>query len=195
LAASHPLAIGDAKYRFSSKAQSVDTVPFGSFKRETLDQIGHFDESLKANEDYELNARIRSAGGIVWFNPAIHSVYFARPTFLALAQQYARYGYWKWRMLLRFPETIKWRQALPPTFVFGLIFGPLFAIILPWLAIPWQLAVVSYALLLLAIAFQKSLQKSNFSILFGMPLAIFIMHLSFGSAMIWSIFHSFLYRN
>lgn len=195
LAAAHPLGIGDAKYRFSSKAQAVDTVPFGSFNRKLIDQIGNFDESLKANEDYEFNARIRAAGGIVWFNPAIHSIYFSRASFISLAKQYARYGFWKWRMLMRFPETLKWRQAIPPLFVFGLIFGPIFSIWLPWLAIPWVISVVSYALILLALGLQKSLQESKFSILLGMPIAILIMHLSFGSALIWSMVHSLFNRN
>ena len=195
LAAAHPFAIGDAKYRYSSKAQAVDTIPFGSFKRELIDQIGNFDESLQANEDYEFNARIRAAGGIVWFNPAIHSIYFARPSFIALANQYARYGYWKWRMLLNFPDTIKWRQALPPAFVFGLIMAPIFSIWLPWLAIPWGAAVVLYILLLLALGIQKSLQNSKLTILLGLPTAILIMHLSYGSAMIWSMAHSLFNRN
>jgi len=66
---------------------------------------------LLTNEDYGSNARIRKSGGKVWLNPFIRSVYFARPTLALLAKQYARYGYWKWRMLRRYPETLRWRQG------------------------------------------------------------------------------------
>src|SRR5512136_1928070 len=127
-AASHPLGVGDALYRHSDKAALVDTVPFGAFKRELLALVGFFDESLLANEDYEFNARIRRSGGRIWLDPAIRSVYFARPTLAKLAVQYFRYGFWKWRMLRRYPETLRWRQALPPLFVLSLIVGAILAI-------------------------------------------------------------------
>jgi hypothetical protein len=127
-AASHPLGVGDALYRHTDRAAHVDTVPFGAFKRELLALIGFFDESLLTNEDYEFNARIRRSGGKIWLDPSIRSVYFARPTLAKLARQYTRYGFWKWRMLRRYPETLRWRQALPPLFVFSLIGGAVLAI-------------------------------------------------------------------
>ena len=37
LAASHPVAVGDAQYRYTDKAAFVDTVPFGTFRRELFD--------------------------------------------------------------------------------------------------------------------------------------------------------------
>ena len=40
----------------------MDTVPFGSFRRDLVEQIGPFDESLLTNEDYEFNTRVRRAG-------------------------------------------------------------------------------------------------------------------------------------
>ncbi len=195
IAAAHPIGIGDARYRFSNKAQFVDTVPFGSFRKSLIDRIGPFDEALQANEDYEFNTRIRSHGGQIWFNPAIRSRYFARPTFSALAKQYFRYGFWKWRMLQRFPKSIRWRQALPPLFVAGLIFGPILALWWPSLIFLWGAAVVSYVSLLLFIGLQKSLQKSTLNFLLGIPTAIMIMHLSFGSAFIWSMIQYAVSKN
>src|SRR5574340_136794 len=63
VAAAHPLGVGDAMYRLSPKAGAVDTVPFGSFRRALIDQIGMFDEKLLSNEDYEFNTRVRQSGG------------------------------------------------------------------------------------------------------------------------------------
>jgi succinoglycan biosynthesis protein ExoA len=91
VAAAHPLGVGDALYRHARYAAEVDTVPFGSFKRELISRIGFFDESLLTNEDYEFNARIRKAGGRIWLDPSIRSVYFARSTLQELARQYWRY--------------------------------------------------------------------------------------------------------
>jgi len=112
VAAAHPLGVGDAFYRHAGKPALVDTVPFGAFKRELLALVGFFDETLLSNEDYEFNARIRKTGGKVWLDPSIRSVYFARGSLPGLAKQYFRYGFWKWRMLQRYPDTLRWRQAL-----------------------------------------------------------------------------------
>ena len=41
----------------------VDTVYLGVFRREAIEAVGLFDESLVRNQDYELNYRLRRAGG------------------------------------------------------------------------------------------------------------------------------------
>ena len=190
LAAAHPLGVGDARYRFAEKASAVDTVPFGAFKRKLIDEIGPFDESLLANEDYEFNLRIRRAGGTLWLDPAIRSKYFSRPTLPALARQYTRYGYWKWQMLKRYPASLRWRQALPPLFVLSLLLLPLLSLFWPALLILWGLEVVSYALLLLIAGLHKGLQISKLWPLIGLPMAITSMHISWGSAFLWSMLHT-----
>ena len=109
-AAAHPLGAGDALYRIANKAAYVDTVPFGAFSRATFMQAGMFDENLLSNEDYEFNTRIRLAGGKIWLDPRIRSKYYARKNFTQLGKQYWRYGYWKRRMLKRYPQTIRCGQ-------------------------------------------------------------------------------------
>ena len=121
IAAAHPLGVGDARYRISGQAGPVDTVPFGCYYRSLFDRIGFFDETLLTNEDYEFNARIRQNNGIVWFDPEIICQYFARSTLKELSSQYWRYGFWKAKMVKRYPATIKPRQALPPLFVASII--------------------------------------------------------------------------
>src|SRR5512142_708211 len=130
-AASHPLGVGDALYRLGAAEGPVDTVPFGAFRRSLFQQMGGFDEGLLTNEDYEFYTRVRGAGGVIWLDPAIRSTYFARATLPALAQQYWRYGFWKLRMLLRHPGSLRWRQALPPLFVLSLIALGIISILWP----------------------------------------------------------------
>ena len=131
VAAAHKLGVGDALYRHTKIAAEADTVPFGSFKHTLIEHVGYFDESLLTNEDYEFNIRVRKAGGRISLDPAIHSIYFARSTLLELARQYWRYGFWKWRMLRRYPDTLRWRQVLPPLFVLSLIGLMLLSIFFP----------------------------------------------------------------
>ncbi len=183
-AASHPLGVGDARYRYASSAGEVDTVPFGAFRRSLIEQIGAFDESLLANEDYEFNVRVRAAGGKVWLDPAIRSRYFARPTLTALAKQYWRYGFWKAKMLRRYPKTIRWRQALPPLFVLALLALPVIGVFWRpalWL---WVAQVVIYALALALAGLQMALKRRDLALAIGAPLAIATMHLSWGSGVL-----------
>lgn len=186
-AASHPLGVGDARYRFTNQPQSVDTVPFFAFRRELIDRIGKYDESLLTNEDYEFNVRIRQSGGIVWLDPAIRSTYYARPTLGALARQYWRYGYWKGRMLLRYPRTVRWRQVLPPAFIASLVGLSFLSLAVP--TARWLLAgvITSYCLVLLAAGAQAALKQRYPALLVTLPLAIATMHLSWGTALWWSL--------
>lgn len=186
-AAGHPFGAGDALYRYTSRPQEVDTVPFGAFYRATFDKIGKFDESLLANEDYEFNVRLRQAGGRIYLDPAIRSRYFARPNLASLARQYWRYGYWKWRMLKRYPGTLRWRQAMPPLFVAGLLLLTIAALF--WNVARTALAAIiaAYVLVLAAGSLPAAVRQHDLRLIAGIPLAIMTMHFSWGAGFLCSI--------
>jgi succinoglycan biosynthesis protein ExoA len=187
VAAAHPLGVGDARYRYTNQAQVVDTVPFGSFHRSLIEKIGPYDESLLTNEDYEFNLRVRRAGGVVWLDPSIRSYYFARSTLKDLARQYWRYGYWKARMVRRFPGSIRWRQALPPIFVFSLLVSLFLGFWFPFADWIFVIELASYVLILALVGIQSGRKHRDVSLIFGVPLAIATMHLSWGSAFLASV--------
>ena len=180
-AAGNPLAVGDARYRFTDKASYVDTVPYGSYKRSLFDQIGLFDETLLANEDYELNTRIIQSGGKIWLDPKIRCVYFARSSLRALSKQYYGYGYWKLQMLKRYPETLRWRQALPPVFILGLLSLLLVGIFWKPALVLFAITLGLYLLVLLSIGIYMAGKKSDILMIFGIPLATITMHFSWGA--------------
>ncbi len=192
-AAAHPLGVGDALYRYASQAGAVDTVPFGCFRRALIDKIGPFDESLLTNEDYEFNTRIRQGGGRVWLDPAIRSVYFARADLPALARQYFRYGYWKYRMLRRYPGTVRWRQALPPAFVLSLLGWLALAFFWPPARLLLAAEVGLYFLVLLLAGIRLAARRKDWSLAVGVPLAICVMHLSWGGGFLASVVQSVLH--
>jgi len=186
-AASHPLGVGDALYRYTTQPSIVETVPFGAFRRDTFLRLGNFDESLLTNEDYEFNTRLRLQGGKIWLDPKIRSVYFSRPNLAALARQYWRYGYWKWRMLRRYPATLRWRQALPPLFTASLI---ILGLLSPWLwlaRIGLGIEIGLYMLVLLISSFQVAVQQKDIGLWFGIPLAVATMHIFWGAGFLWSL--------
>jgi len=187
IAASLPIAVGDALYRHATKPAYVETVPFGAFKREMLALIGFYDETLLSNEDYEFNSRILQSGGRIWLDPKIRSQYFARSTLPDLSKQYWRYGYWKWKMLRRYPKTLRWRQALPPLFVLSLILTIVAAFFYHQLWIIPAGELVIYYLILMAVSFHTSIRSKNWKLFFGIPPAISTMHFSWGLGLLWSI--------
>lgn len=190
VAAAHPLGVGDAMYRLAASASEVDTVPFGSFRRTLIDKIGSYNESLLTNEDYEFNARVRKSNGKVWLDPSIRSVYFARSTFRELIRQYWRYGFWKWRMLRNFPDTLRWRQALPPVFVLSLIGLSLVSIF--FAPVLWLLAVelILYFLALFLAGVHAAVKHRKPFLVPGLPLAVSAMHIAWGSGFLWSMLTS-----
>ena len=173
-------------YRLNAKPGAVDTVPFGSFRRELIDRIGAFDETLLSNEDYEFNTRVRESGGVVWLDPSIRSVYFSRSTLGKLASQYWRYGFWKLKMLKRYPHTLRWRQALPPVFVFFLL-----ALIVLSLGVVYArylliLQLLIYFLALGLAGLRLAMKTRKGFLVIGLPLAISTMHISWGAGFLWS---------
>lgn len=117
------LGTGGASYRVGTSAHSTDTVYLGVFDRAAIEEVGLFDEALIRNQDYELNIRLREAGGVVWFDPTLSVGYRPRPTWSKLARQYFEYGWWKSVVLRKHPSSLKLRQLIPPVGILGVVLG------------------------------------------------------------------------
>jgi succinoglycan biosynthesis protein ExoA len=187
-AASNPIGVGDASYRYGGRAGIVDTVPFGSYLRQDILDLGGYNESLLTNEDYEVNVRIREHGGKVWFDPDIKSTYFARTNFKDLAKQYFRYGFWKLQMLRSFPQTIRWRQFMPPAFLCGLFLLGLLSLALSKMWIVLVAVIALYVVILVIAGLKEAVRKKDISMVPGVAIAISTMHFAWGSGFLASLF-------
>jgi succinoglycan biosynthesis protein ExoA len=110
-----PFASGGAKFRNPGYEGPTDTVPYGCWRKSTLDRIGLFDETLVRGQDYELNARIVSGGGTVWQSPKITFWYQPRARLSGLFTQYFQYGYWKFAVVRKHGWRATWRNFVPGT--------------------------------------------------------------------------------
>jgi glycosyltransferase involved in cell wall biosynthesis len=120
MAMTSPIGVGDARYRYGGNPGPTDTVYLGNFQRDAIEAVGLFNEKMVRNQDYELNYRIRAAGGTVWFDPELVVDYEPRRTLGGLARQYFDYGVGKRRMLRLHPGSLRWRQLAAPGLVLGL---------------------------------------------------------------------------
>ncbi|MEZ4456896.1 MAG: glycosyltransferase family 2 protein [Gemmatimonadales bacterium] len=113
-AVSSRFGAGDASSRYAQEDVWADTVYLGSWRTETLRRLGGMRAEWAVNEDYEMNYRLRQAGGKILVSPSIKSSYFVRGSIPKLARQYFRYGFWKVRTLLAHPASLRWRQMVAP---------------------------------------------------------------------------------
>jgi len=112
-----PFGVGGASYRYSDTERFVDTVFLGCFRREALELAGPFNEAFPPHEDYELNYRLRSAGGTILFSPALPTRYWVRGSWRSLARQFFRYGRAKARVAATVPGVVKPYHLVPPAMV------------------------------------------------------------------------------
>jgi hypothetical protein len=117
------LGVGSARFHTGGSAGPADTVYLGVFRREWLDRMGGYDPRFVRAQDWELNHRIRQAGGVVWFSPALRVSYRPRATLRALARQYRDYGRWRRVVARTHRGTINLRYLAAPAALVGVVGG------------------------------------------------------------------------
>lgn len=179
LALSSLFGSGGSKFHYAAREQYVDTVYLGAFPRHVFDEIGFFNESLMRNQDYELNYRIRAAGGKVFLSPAIRSYYYGRSTLRDLWQQYFQYGFWKLEMIQMHPRSVQPRHLAAPLFVFCLLATGLLSLVHRGFLKLLLLAISSYLLasLLASLLIARRKGWRYFPLL---PVAFAVMHFGWG---------------
>jgi succinoglycan biosynthesis protein ExoA len=175
-----PFGVGASRFHTGGTAGPVDTVYLGVFQKSALVAVGGFDEHFTRAQDWELNYRLRAAGGIVYFDPRLKVIYRPRPNFKALAKQYFGYGRWRRVVTRRHQGTVNLRYLAPPfaligtlsSLILGLAFSPIF----------FAPAVI-YLLFLIAasIGIGRSISES-----LRLPAILFTMHMSWGAGFLTS---------
>jgi succinoglycan biosynthesis protein ExoA len=108
-----PFGMGAAANHTGGAAGPADTVYLGVYRRSEIEKAGGYDETMLVAEDWELNYRIRAAGGLIWFTPDLKVTYRPRASLPALAKQQFRYGRWRRVVARRYPETVSLRYLAP----------------------------------------------------------------------------------
>ena len=139
-----PVGVGSAQFHTGGGAGPALSVYLGVYRRSAVLAAGGWDEAMLVAEDWELNYRIRSADGLIWFDPSLRVTYRPRASLKALGIQYFRYGRWRRVVARQYPDTVSVRYLAPPIaaalFAFGLVLGVVgLAAGLPWLALGFVL--------------------------------------------------------
>ena len=189
-------AVGGARWHQPTYEGPADTVHLGCWRRELLEQVGLFDETLVRNQDDELNFRIRRAGGILWQSPEIVAWYSPRSSFSALFRQYFQYGFWRVPVLRKHRVPGAWRQLVPLTFVLVNL-AAIASLVLQkgvgsglgsWLTSSTLIMDLIYALFSLVAAFTVA-KKNGWALFPVLPLVFATYHISYGVGFLLGIFY------
>ncbi len=115
-----PFATG-SPFRFRRRSGPADTAAFGCWRRELFGRLGLFDERLLRNQDIEMAARIRRAGGRVHLCVDVRVRYFPRASLRALMRQAIENGTWSAFTQRLHPYSFRWRHLLPALFFLGVL--------------------------------------------------------------------------
>ncbi|GAA4957236.1 glycosyltransferase family 2 protein [Streptomonospora halophila] len=175
------VGVGNARFHTGGEGGPADTVYLGVFRRSALERVGGYDEAFLRAQDWEMNHRIRTSGGTVWFEPRMRVSYRPRPSVRALAKQYFNYGRWRRVVARQHKGTINLRYLAPPVALCGIAAG-LGGGVVFW---PAWLIPGAYAAAILAasVPLGRGLPgRSRLSI----PLALATMHMAWGAGFITS---------
>ena len=177
LAMTTRLGAGGSRYKVGGPEGPTDMVYLGVFRRDSLEKVAGFDETVVHNQDYELNWRLRKLGKIVWLDPTLTVKYKPRGSLRALAKQYFNYGRWKSVVLMRHPTSVRWRQLAAPLLVLSLAASTVVA------AFGWRqlaiLAPLTYLAVLVVGSTVTGLKRRDWSAVL-LPLVLGTIHLSWG---------------
>ena len=180
LAMSSPFGVGDSTFRTQKGVNRfTDSIVFPAYKKRTIQRNGYYDEEMNCNEDDEYNYRLRNLGMRLFQAGDIKSRYYCRSSFFSLLKQYFRYGYWKVRVLQKYPLQMRPRQFVPLLFVIGLIGSLAAAIFSIWGWFFFAIAFGSYLLANFTSSFLIS-ARHGWQYLKLLPVAFFVLHLSYG---------------
>ncbi len=173
------LGTGGSAHRVGGTSGFVDHGHHAGMDRTTFEASGGYDETFVANEDAELDYRIRRLGARIWLASDIEVEYQPRASLARLAAQYWRYGRGRARTFLKHGERLRPRQLLPAVLVLGLGGCLLLAPVQPlFLLIP-----VSYAGAVALGSIGLAIRSKSRCALFAAPAAI-VMHLAWGTGFI-----------
>lgn len=180
-----PLGSGGSAHRGGRRSAEVDHGHHAAMSLDWFRRVGGYDPGFSHNEDAEFDHRLRAAGGRIWLAGELRVDYWMRPTPLALARQYWRYGRGRARTLRKHGLRPRLRQVAPAVNMALIAAGLAVAAAggaagstpLAALGLAWPLAYL--AVLALASGWMALRHASPCGLLAGPALAL--MHLPWGA--------------
>jgi succinoglycan biosynthesis protein ExoA len=175
-ALSSRFGVGGSSYHYAKEAMCVDHIPFGAYPVELLRKLGGWNPDLLANEDFELDYRVRLSGGRLLLDPEIRILWKSSQTLRDFSRQYQRYGRGKAAVARLHPGSLKLRHLLPVAELLTLSGSVITAVV--WRR-AWPLLLdAPYAAFLLASYADASLRRASGRSPWLLPVVLSTMQMS-----------------
>ena len=177
-----------------NKSLFVDTVPFGSWKKDIFKKYGNFDESFLRAQDLEHNIRIKKLGGKILLLPWLKIKYYARENYTKIWKMFYQYGYFKNLVNKKHKVLSSYRQLIPALFVFIyllLLAFSFFSFIVFNLFIFFNFIYLS---MIFSMSVVISFKERLFSLLPYLILSFIVIHFSYGIGYIKGFIDIFLLK-
>jgi succinoglycan biosynthesis protein ExoA len=156
-----------------SSIGTTNTPAFVMHRRQCLESIGGWDESFITSQDSELSMRLLRSGYILARAPKPTVQMKKRSTLVQWWKMGHRYGFWRMKVIKKYPSRIKIVEFLP--FIGLLMTSMLFYMNNHYSVFP----LFMYGLVLTAEGVNQSIRTRSISTLWGGPLCLFMLHTSF----------------
>jgi glycosyltransferase involved in cell wall biosynthesis len=190
------MGLGGTQHHVGGKEGPAQTAYLGSFRRDKLVAAGLFDEGVRRGQDWELNRRLRAAGGTVWFTPRLVVTYQPRSSIRSLVNQFFATGMWRGELVRRFPSASSLRYFAPPVLVVLLVAAIVVGLVglaglvvgasIGWLTLAFALPVLY--LLFVVVASLVIASRDGFAAMLRFIVVVPTIHLSWGVGFIGGFF-------
>jgi len=177
-----PLGSGSGQFETFIKSSPTNTPAFAMHSRLALEQVGGWDASYITSQDSDLSMRLLDAGFVIHRTPATSVHMVKRSGLRKWWKMGHRYGFWRMKVLRKYPKRVSLREFLP-------WFGLLATLTLCFLQSEYALVLPGCYLGVMVIeGLRSSIVSKRISMLFGVPLCLFLLHSSFSIGLLDGLF-------
>ena len=182
--------VGGVAFRENNNiGKYVDTLAFGTYKRNVFKKIGGYDIELLRNQDDEFNFRMLQQDLKIWLHPSIKSYYYPKNSIHRLFMQYFQYGFFKIRVFQKRSAAASFRHIIPLIFIINLFFA-IYSLLVTDFYMPIIILGVFYTSISIVFSIREALKNfdNGFSLIF-LPICFLTLHIAYGLGSFIGLFY------
>lgn len=180
-ALSSPLGSGSGQFDNFTGTVKTSVPAFCLHSREAIELVGGWNTDFITSQDSDLSMRMIDAGFLLFKTDLVQVGMTKRKSLDSWAKMGFRYGFWRTKTVLRHPKRLRLREFFP-------WFGVILTSILLMISSPfWFVPATLYGVTLILESIRLVILKRRPSLLFGLPICIFLLHFMFSLGLIYGL--------
>lgn len=180
--------IGSSIFRRVKEKTEVITAPFVLYKRESLEEVGLYDEDMKYGEDFTLNYKLRKAGYKLFVEPKAVVYYYKRKTIRSFLIQMYNYGITKAIISKKYPSSLRVFHYIPSVAVIFLAAVGILGIYVMEFRLLLYLMIFLYIAVIISSSLMNAFKKKQWRFAGFMPILYIIEHFAYSIGFLRGLF-------